>query len=257
MTRRAMGGTPVTGSADEVTSALESADGVASNLARVREQVARAAVEAGRHPDDVAILLATKTVAPEIILQALRAGATLIGENRAQEVLSKTEALAVVPHRMHFIGHLQSNKVNQLIGRIDCLETLDSAVSARRLQARLEARDSELDVMVQVNVSEEHTKSGVPVDEAPALVDEIGRLARLRLRGLMTIGLNSPDKEAVRSGYRALARLRERLVTQGRVDAADVRELSMGMSGDFADAIAEGATIVRIGSAVFGRRPGA
>lgn len=229
--------------------------GVAGRLAQARRRVAEAARAAGRDPADVRILLATKTMPPAVIREAFAAGGTLIGENRVQEVLAKAGELADVPHETHFIGHLQSNKVNQLLPHISCLQTLDSAALADRLQARLEGLDRRLDVLVQVNVSGEATKSGVPPERVAALVAAVDRCPRLTLRGFMTIGLNSPDRSAVRRGYAILAGIRSRAGTEGWPGAADATELSMGMSGDYADAVAEGATIVRLGSAIFGPRP--
>jgi pyridoxal phosphate enzyme (YggS family) len=231
------------------------ADPLLDRLRRVRAQVDAAAAAAGRSPDAVALLLATKTVAAERIALALTDGFTLIGENRVQELTDKYDALCAVPHMTHFIGHLQANKINQVIGRVDCLESLDSIELARKLDARLSARELDLDVLIQVNVSAEESKSGVAPGRAIDLFAAVAELPRLVVRGFMTIGLNSADRGAVRAGYRALAELRESAVSSGVPGAELVRELSMGMSGDFADAIAEGATIVRIGSAVFGQRP--
>jgi pyridoxal phosphate enzyme (YggS family) len=230
-------------------------DPVLARLTRVRAEIDAAAAAAGRAPSEVALLLATKTQPAERILAALRAGYTLIGENRVQEVTAKADELVAVPHRLHFIGHLQANKINQLIDHLDCLQTLDSVELARRLNDRLERRERNLDVLVQVNVSGEDTKSGVPPELALELLAQLAAFPRLTVRGFMTIGLNSTDLGAVRAGYRTLAELRETAQRQ-RVPGADrATELSMGMSGDFADAIAEGATIVRLGSAVFGQRP--
>ena len=231
------------------------ADPLLDRLHEVRAQVDAAARAAGRSPDEVALLLATKTVTAERIALALTDGFTLIGENRVQELTDKYDALSAIPHATHFIGHLQANKINQVIGRVDCLESLDSIELARKLDARLAARGLGLDVLVQVNVSAEESKSGVAPEQALDLFAAVASLPRLILRGFMTIGLNSPDRGAVRAGYRALAQLRESAVSSGLPGAELATELSMGMSGDFGDAIAEGATIVRIGSAVFGRRP--
>lgn len=232
-----------------------SAGPVVERLAEARRRVRAAAEAAGRDPAEVRILLATKTMPPEVIAQALAAGATLIGENRVQEVLAKADALAGFPHTMHFIGHLQSNKVNQLLPHIQCLQTLDSVDLIGRLQSRLESADRNLDVFIQVNVSGEQTKSGIAPADAREMVEAVAAAPRLRLRGFMTIGLNSPDRDAIRRGYRALATIRDRAADEQWPGAQDAVELSMGMSGDFADAIAEGATIVRLGSAVFGPRP--
>ena len=224
-------------------------EAIADRIRAVRVGITDAAVAAGRAPESVRMLLATKTVDPVRIMAALDAGNRLIAENRVQEVVAKADALAGHPHESHFIGHLQSNKVNAVLPHISCLQSLDSSALARRLHQRLEAVDAQLDVLVQVNVSREATKSGVEAAEVDELVATVTGLPRLRLRGFMTVGLNSDDASAVRAGYAALRELRDRLALPGAT------ELSMGMSGDYPEAIAEGATIVRIGSAVFGRRP--
>jgi pyridoxal phosphate enzyme (YggS family) len=210
---------------------------------------------AGRRPSDVRLLLATKTQPAERIITAITAGAMLIGENRVQEVTAKAAELAPFPHETHFIGHLQANKINQLIGHISCLQTLDSVPLARKLDERLDAGTNRLDVLIQVNVSGEPTKSGVPPERALELLAAVAQYPRLRVSGFMTIGLNSLDSAAVRAGYRTLASLRDAAITDRIPGAEGATELSMGMSGDFADAIAEGATIVRLGSAIFGERP--
>jgi pyridoxal phosphate enzyme (YggS family) len=227
---------------------------ILQRLTRVRAEVDLAATAAGRDPGDVRLLLATKTQPPDRIITALRAGITLIGENRVQEVVAKADELADVPHELHFIGHLQTNKINQLLGRISCLQTLDSVELAEKLQNRLETREARLDVLIQVNVSGEESKSGVAPVDASDLFVELARFPALTVRGFMTVGLNSTDREEVRSGYRRLAQLRDTVRQQGLAGGEHAVELSMGMSGDFADAIAEGATIVRLGSAVFGPR---
>jgi pyridoxal phosphate enzyme (YggS family) len=243
---------PSTPPAPSAPSVVDTA--VAARLAEIRTAVDDAARQAGRDPADVRILLATKTVEPARILAAIRAGYPLIGENRAQEVTAKAAALAATPHQTHFIGHLQPNKINHLLGLVSCVQTVDSPSLAGKLQRALERRDATVDVMLQVNVSGEPTKSGVAPDAAIALFDAIAGHDRLVVRGLMTIGLNSPDPVAVRAGYARLRELRDEIAGSGRPGAGAVVELSMGMSGDFPDAIAEGATIVRVGSAVFGAR---
>lgn len=229
--------------------------GIAARLRELSDRVAAAATRSGRPPDDVRVLLATKTVPAPRIIEAITAGARLIGENRVQEVIAKYDELVGHPHQSHFIGHLQANKVNGLLGKVSCLQTLDSAALAGRLQRRLEALDAQWDVMIQVNVSGEESKSGVQPAAAEDLVTALSALPRLQLRGYMTVGLHSADRRAVRAGYARLRELRDELAAHGVPGAAGATELSMGMSGDFEDAIAEGATIVRVGSAVFGNRP--
>lgn len=225
---------------------------LATRLTALGEQVRDAERAAGRAEGSVEVLLATKTVEPSRILAAIAAGYDLIGENRVQEVTGKADALRELPHRTHFIGRLQSNKVNQLLPHIECLQSLDSADLAARVNTRLAALDRRLDVFIQVNVTGEDTKGGVTPDDVLALSEVVAGLDALRLRGFMTIGLPSDDPAAVRAGYRRLAEVRARALDAGIQGAT---ALSMGMSGDFAEAIAEGATMIRVGSAVFGARP--
>lgn len=220
--------------------------GLVARLQELSGRITEATTASGRAAGDVKLLLATKTQPAERIAEALRAGFTLIGENRVQEIGDKADALAAIPHTTHLIGHLQRNKVNAVIDHIDCLQTLDSAELAGRLDRRLAIDDRILDVMIQVNVSGEASKNGVAPADAAALLESIRELPQLRPVGLMTIGLNSPDEAAVRRGYAMLHELRDRLLPEGA--------LSMGMSGDHLAAIAEGATLVRIGSAAFGSR---
>lgn len=229
--------------------------GMLPRLEAVAAQVRAAAAAAGRGPDDVRLLLATKTVEPARIRQVVAAGYQLIGENRVQEVVAKAPELTGLTVDCHFIGHLQTNKVNAVLRSVSCVQTVDSIELARRLDDRARALDRELTAFVQINVSDEDSKSGVTLAAAPALLGALATLSRLRVGGYMTIGLNSADLPAVRAGYRALAEFRDDALARGLPGAERATELSMGMSGDFPAAIAEGATMVRIGSAVFGRRP--
>jgi len=231
-----------------------------SRLESLRTRVAAAAADAGRSPDSVRILLATKTQAATTIAAAVRAGYPLIGENRAQEVVGKAgeldELLPAIVLERHFIGHLQSNKINQVLPLVSCIQTVDSVELAGRLATRAAEDGRRLAVLAQVNVSGEETKSGVSPERVFDLVEAIAAHDSLELRGLMTIGLNSPDAGAVRAGYDLLAGLREEIwALSGAERGGRLPELSMGMSGDFEPAIAAGATIVRIGSAAFGARP--
>ncbi|MBX9246837.1 YggS family pyridoxal phosphate-dependent enzyme [Actinotalea ferrariae] len=228
---------------------------VALRFAAVRARVADAALAAGREPDDVRILLATKTMPVEVVREAVLAGATLLGENKVQELVAKAPALADLAPTLHVIGRLQSNKVNLALRHAACVQSVDGVDLAERLSRRCEALDRHLDVMVQVNVSGESTKAGVAPDAALDLAAAVGRLPRLRLTGLMTIGAASRDVALVARGFARLRELRDALVASGEPGTGDARELSMGMSGDLATAVAEGSTMVRIGTAVFGERP--
>ncbi len=228
-----------------------------ARLASVRRGVTDAAERAGRDPADVEILLATKTVPAEIAAAAVRAGYPLLGENRVQELVAKgeqlPERLAGLPFRLHVIGRLQSNKVNAAVRWASGVQSVHSLELAERLSRAAQTTGRVLDVFVQVNVSGELSKSGIEPQSAVELARLVGALPALRLSGFMTIGLNSPDQERVRAGYRELRRLRDQLADR----QGEPMGLSMGMSGDFEIAIAEGATMVRIGSAAFGERPAA
>nr|WP_210768124.1 YggS family pyridoxal phosphate-dependent enzyme [Cellulomonas humilata] len=227
-------------------------------MAQVRGRVAQAAIDAGRDPADVRLLLATKTQPVERVREALDAdararaddptlAAVLVGENRVQELVAKGPSLAGLT-ALHLIGPLQSNKVNAALRWASCIESVASIDLAERLSAR--ATDP-LDVYVQVNVSGEDTKHGVEPAEAVAFAGAVAALPNLRVAGLMTVGARSDDPAVVRAGYALLRGLRDELVASGTQTAT---ELSMGMSGDLELAIAEGATLVRVGSAVFGAR---
>lgn len=235
----------------------QSTPGLLDRLQDIAGRVRAAATTAGLPTDSVRLLLATKTIAAPVILQAIGAGFGLIGENRVQEVVAKADEIAAagLPYECHFIGHLQRNKINQVLPNVSCIQTVDSIDLAERLDAKLAGLGRRLDVLLQVNVSGEASKSGLAVPEVPPLLAAVARLRHLRVTGYMTIGLNSPDVAAVRAGYRSLTAFRNDALDRGLPGAEYATELSMGMSGDFADAIAEGATIVRVGSAVFGSRP--
>lgn len=232
----------------------EEAELIRTRLAEVEGRIARATLDAGREPGQVRLLLATKTVGPERIRVAIEAGADLVGENRVQEVRPKYEALTDLEYERHFIGHLQSNKVNALVPYVSCIESLDRTSLADRLQGRLEREGETMEVLIQVNTTGEESKFGIEPDEAVEFAREIARRDALRVRGLMTIGLFSEDPEVTRPSLSALRETADR-VRDAAIEGVEMRELSMGMSGDLEVAIAEGATIVRVGSAVFGDRP--
>jgi pyridoxal phosphate enzyme (YggS family) len=227
---------------------------VAERMSAVRARVEAACADAGRPADSVRILLATKTQPAALIREAFGtpvAAAMLRGENRVQELVAKGPELADLDVETHLIGPLQSNKINAALRWVSCVESVDSVELGRRLASRLEP-GRVLDVMVQVNVSGEVTKHGVEPDGALALARALASTGGLRLTGFMTIGANTPDAETVRSGYAGLREIRDEAVAVGIADHLD---LSMGMTADLGLAIAEGATIVRLGTAVFGPRP--
>ncbi|MGW6129639.1 YggS family pyridoxal phosphate-dependent enzyme [Cellulomonas sp. NPDC055163] len=239
--------------------------GVTARLRQVRSRLHDAEVAAGRDPGSVRLLLATKTVPAELVRAAVEADSAdvhargtgspvLLGENRVQELVAKAPVLVGLAAELHLIGPLQSNKVNHALRWATCVESVDSLELARRLSERCVATERELDVLVQVNVSGEPTKRGVPPEEALGLATDVAALPALRLRGLMTIGANSADPGLVRAGYARLRSLRDDVTGSGAPGTAGATGLSMGMSGDLELAVAEGATVVRIGTAVFGSR---
>ncbi len=242
--------------------------GLAARIAAVRSRIDDVARAAGRDPREVRLLLATKTQDARTVLDAVAAAApssvgmpVLVGENRVQELVEKAPALAgaVADGRVevHMIGHLQRNKVNQVLATSTCVQTVDSLELARALGSRCERADRVLDVMVQVNVSGEESKSGVAPEDAPAFAQEVAALPGLRLTGFMTIGARSPDLAVVRGGFARLREVRDDVVGSGAPGTAEAHHLSMGMTGDLEPAIREGATIVRVGTGAFGLRPAA
>ncbi|WP_225753776.1 YggS family pyridoxal phosphate-dependent enzyme [Actinotalea sp. Marseille-Q4924] len=229
--------------------------GLAARLAAAQDRVAAAARSAGRDPAEVRLLLASKRMPAAVVRDAVLAGGTLLGENTVQELVAKAPELADLRPRWHLIGHLQSNKVNAALRWADCVQSVDTLPLAERLSRRCGTTDRDLDVMVQVNVSGEPSKSGVEPVQAVELARAVAALPRLRLVGLMTIGAATEDDAVVREGFARLRGLRDEVLASGAPGTAAARELSMGMSGDLEVAVEEGSTMVRIGTAVFGARP--
>ena len=229
------------------------AEDIRERLARVRERIARAAQRAGRRAQDITLIAVSKTFDPEIVQQAVDAGALDLGENRVQEAATKVGAFKAKNLRWHLIGHLQSNKAKQALSIFDVIHSVDS----RELVERLDRLAGELErrptVLAQVDLAQEPTKSGALESELPAIVEALDSARHLDFRGLMTLPPFFDSPEMTRSYFQ---RLRVILEGLNRTRAAERRltELSMGMSHDFEVAIEEGATMVRVGTAVFGAR---
>jgi len=229
-------------------------DLIRSNIQAVRARMNAACDAAGRDPEEVRLLLATKTLGPEPVRVAIEAGEKLVAENRVQEVRPKFEALQDLEYERHFIGNLQSNKINALVPYVSCIQSLDRLSLAKKLQAKLERDGEQRDVLLQVNTSGEESKSGQDPENLADFAREVSQMDNLRIKGLMTIGLYTEDRELARPGLARLRELRDE-VRQMNLDGVVMDELSMGMSGDLEVAIEEGSTIVRVGSAIFGARP--
>jgi len=223
---------------------------LASNLQAVRDAMAAAGAEAGRAPNDVSLLAVSKTFAPEAIREAYRAGQIRFAESYVQEALHKITVLHDLPIEWHYIGPIQSNKTRAIAEHFAWMHSVDRLKIAERLSGQRPAHLPPLQVCLQVNISNEASKSGVPPGEAAQLGMAIAHLPHLRLRGLMAVPEPGDDINAQRAAFAQLRELFEQMNRQG----LQLDTLSMGMSHDFAAAIAEGATMVRVGSAIFGNR---
>jgi len=226
---------------------------VAERLKSVRAALDAACIKAGRAPEEVKILLATKTVEPEVIKQAFIYPVNYTGENKVQELSRKCPVLKDDPVQFHFIGHLQTNKVKEALKHAACIQSVDRLSLVEALDRQLQKEGRSVDVLMQVNTSYESSKFGVTPENSLTLAKEISKYGTLKLKGLMTIGLFSAEAEQVRKCFSLLRVLKDRIAALG-LPGVLMEELSMGMSGDFETAIGEGATIVRIGTAIFGQR---
>ncbi len=227
---------------------------ILENLRVIEKRVESACVKCGRDRKDVRLLMATKTVPASRIKVAFEAGYTLIGENRVQEIKEKYLELKDVAHTSHFIGHLQTNKIKEILRYgVKCVESVDRLELAEKMHNRLLLENKNLDVLIQVNTSNEESKFGIAPAQAAELIMEVANLNTLKIKGLMTIGLFSSNEEKVRKCYRVLKELRQEIAAL-KIPNVEMNELSMGMSGDIEIAIEEGATIVRVGTAIFGQR---
>lgn len=226
----------------------------AENLGDIRARIARAAEQAGRTADSVRLLPVSKTVPEERLRLAIAAGMTQLGENKVQEAQRKSAELADIEGlQWSVIGHLQTNKAKYVARFASEFQALDSLRVAEALDRRLQIEGRSLDVLVQVNTSGEDSKFGLPPEEVAAFIQALPAYSALRVRGFMTLAIFSADDERVRRCFRILRGLRDQL-RDSAPEGVHLEELSMGMSGDFEAAIDEGATIVRVGQALFGAR---
>ena len=226
---------------------------IMNRLVQVQQRIWNACMAHQRAPESVRLLLATKTVPADRIRVALKSGVRLIGENKVQEFREKTAALADLNYERHFIGHLQTNKVKDVLQYVSCIHSVDRIALVQELDKRLQAAGRSLDILIQVNTSYEPSKFGLDPKAVPAFIKQVAQYDTLNIKGLMTIGLFDADAEKVRPSFRLLSGLREQ-IQEAVADPASIQELSMGMSGDLETAIAEGATLIRVGTAIFGQR---
>lgn len=226
---------------------------IADNLAIVKERMAQAACKSGREPDAVRLVTVTKTVPVERIVEAGKVDGCVFGENKVQEARDKIETLGTESYHWHFIGHLQRNKVKYIPGLFELIHSVDNSELAEDIHRYSLQADLVTPVLIQVNVSGEASKSGVKPEGLEELLDMLVSLSGISVRGLMTIPPYDPDPEKSRKHFAALRKLRDRMRSVN-IENIGMDELSMGMSNDFEVAIEEGATWVRVGTAIFGAR---
>ena len=224
-------------------------------IAQARANIARAAAEAGRDPGEITLAAATKVQTSETIRAAIAAGITVCGENRVQELTAHLEDYAYDGARVHFIGHLQTNKVRFVVGRVDLIESVDSPRLLEAVQRQAEKLNLVQDILLEVNIGREESKGGCLPEDLPALARQAMDLPHVRLRGLMAIPPAAAEPGDNRRFFAATRQLFVDIRSQIGDNDTDIDCLSMGMSDDYEDAVREGATLVRLGTALFGPRP--
>lgn len=219
----------------------------------VKERIKKAAINCGRKPDTVHLVAVSKTIPENTVREAITAGVNILGENYIQEAKDKINTLSSCPVLWHFIGHLQSNKAKYAVKLFDMIHTVDSLKLAHELNKQAKKINKIQQILIQVNISMESTKSGIYEEDAQKLIKEISSFENLSVKGLMTMPpfFNNPEK--ARPYFSALRDLRDKIKNKA-IKNIKMQELSMGMTGDFEVAINEGATFVRIGTAIFGDR---
>ena len=225
---------------------------VAENYREVDRRVGEACARSGRNRKEVTLIAVSKTKPVELIREAMDAGADVFGENKVQELCDKYEQLPKTLH-WHLIGHLQRNKVKYIIDKVDLIHSVDSMRLAEEISKEAEKKQTDVKVLIEVNVAQEESKFGVSVDETEELVREIAKLPRIHVLGLMTIAPNVSDPEENRPVFRTLKKLAVDIKMKN-IDNVRMDVLSMGMTGDYQVAIEEGATMVRGGTGIFGER---
>ncbi len=226
---------------------------VGENLKAVRENIAEAAVRSGRKPEEIKLMAVTKTVEPEYINYAISQGVDLIGENKVQEFMSKKEFLNLENCEAHLIGHLQTNKVKKIVGEVSMIQSLDSLHLAEEISNRSKALGIVTDVLIEVNIGGEDCKTGLEMSKLEELIYAAAEMPGIKVKGLMTVPPFSEDSEQARGFFKNMYKLFIDMRSK-KIDNISMDILSMGMSGDYCQAVEEGSTLVRVGSAIFGNR---
>lgn len=224
----------------------------AARWKEISEDISAAAAAVGRNPEEITLMAVTKTVPPERVNEVIAAGCRLLGENRVQELLEKYEHYDKRA-KIHFIGTLQTNKVKYIVDKVDMIESVDSLHLADEIERRCAAIGKTMDILLEVNIADEESKSGFTYDEIPAVIEKISKFNHLKLRGFMTIGRFGAEIEETRGFFQKMRALLVDIRSK-KIDNKDISILSMGMSGDYTVAVQEGATVVRVGRGLFGER---
>ena len=225
---------------------------IADNLARVKKRMAEAAIRSGRRPDSVKLVGVTKTVEVDRIKEAVSAGLQIVGENYIQEARDKIRELES-PVNWHFVGRLQTNKAKYAVRLFDLIQTVDSFRLAKELNRRTQPLGRAIPILIQINLASETSKGGVNPTQCLSLIKQVSTLEYLQVRGLMTMPPFFHQPERARPYFAQLRKLSQE-ITEAQLPGIEMNELSMGMSGDFETAIEEGATLIRVGTAIFGER---
>lgn len=228
-------------------------DYVAANVQKVREIIEQAAARSGRKPEDIELMAVTKTMPAQAVSAAFDCGITLFGENRVQELLDKLPELEMTGRSAHIIGHMQTNKVKYIIDKVDMIQSLDSLHLAQEIDRQAEKAKKIMKVLIEVNIGRESSKSGVMPEELSGFIDRVSVLSHIKICGLMAIPPFDEDKEKTRLYFKQIRKLFIDNAVK-KSDNIDMNVLSMGMSSDFAIAIEEGSTMIRVGTSIFGKR---
>jgi pyridoxal phosphate enzyme (YggS family) len=226
---------------------------IAENIAYIRQQISQAAIAAGRDPKEITLCAASKMNNAETVQEAIRSGVDCCGENRVQELTQKLSENAYAGAPVHFIGHLQTNKVKQVLGKVALIQSVDSLRLMQAIQAEAQRQGIVQDILLEINIGEEASKSGFSADELPAVLEKMTDYSNVRVLGLMAIPPISKNSGDNCKFFKKICSLAVD-ITGKKYDNVCVKILSMGMSDDFADAIACGSTMIRVGTAIFGAR---
>ena len=237
----------------EILSVEERFENIEHNISVIKAKIAAAAIESGRKPEDVKLMAVTKTVEPVFINHAIECGIDLIGENKVQEFLGKKPYLKLDNCKAHLIGHLQTNKVKQIISEVDMIQSVDSVKLAKEISKRSEALGITTECLIEVNIGDEESKTGLDLAALDEMLAEISVLPNIKVKGLMTIPPICDDEEELNKYFSKMHEIFIDIKSK-KLDNIDMCILSMGMSGDYEAAVRNGSDLVRVGSAIFGPR---